>query len=132
MRNFVLSIVALLFAVTIANAQTMNGGYLTPSWSYSAFNSDQSLRAISGVHSCKISDSISIRPSVKWGSHYVLKCIYNMSNSTQTYTLYDSTAQGQDTFKLNLPAYTLSFPLPYTFLITGCVVDSTLYIRQYK
>jgi hypothetical protein len=132
MKRFIVFLVSVMAFVSFTQAQTFNGGYLNPSPYYTAYSFEMALRAISGVHSCINADSIAIRPGRKWGSNYILKCIYNNSASTQIYTIVDSTKEtGLDTFTMNLAAYTTSFPLPYSVLITGCVIDSTLYIRQY-
>jgi hypothetical protein len=122
----------LVFAIC-AYSQPAQTGYLIPSTGAKTLSSDMALNSLTGVHSCKKADSVGLLPAVKWGSHYVLKCIYNNSNVNQIYLIVDSTAQGLDTFPLNLPAYTISFPLPYVKkIISGAVIDSTLYIMQYK
>ena len=132
--NFTLSkFMVLLIGVFVAASfgQYAYGSYLGIIQN-NALSADKGINAISGVHSCKNADSIAIRPIKKWGSDYILKCIRNQSGSVQHYTLYDSTAEGRDTFPLYLDAHETSFPLPCCSLITGCVIDSTLYIRQHK
>lgn len=129
----VLSIAAIATIAIALAGGGFNGGYLTTSPDYTAYNADISLRAMSGVHTCVNADSVAIRPGRKWGAHYILKCLYNNSGATQKYTIVDSTLEtGLDTFTMNLAAYSMSFPLPYAVLVSGCEVDSTLYIRQYK
>jgi hypothetical protein len=134
MKRFIVSLIVVVVFISIAQSQQpSNGGYLSASPNYTAYSTEMGMRAISGVHSCVNADSIALRPGVKWGRNYILKCIYNNSGSTQKYTIVDSTLEtGLDTFTMNLPSYSLSFPLPYIVLITGCEIDSTLYIRQRK
>jgi hypothetical protein len=124
----------ILLFVVAAFSQPMVTGYLNPSnsGSWSRMNTEQALNSGTTVHSCIDADSVAVRPGKKWGSNYLLKVIYNNSGSTQKYTIVDSTKEtGLDTFHLNVAAYSNSFPLPYCVLISGAVVDSTLYVRQY-
>jgi hypothetical protein len=130
MKSFLL----VLLLIAGCFAQATRTGYLSPSSNGSSgtLSSDMALNAMIGVHSCKKADSVILTPGVKWGSYYVLRAIYNNTGTTQTYTIVDSTAQGLDTFPLNVPAYSLSIPLPYCKKISGATVDSTLWVRQYK
>jgi hypothetical protein len=125
-------IIAVSFICAFASAQSVTG-YLNPSnlGSWSRLNTEQALNSMTTVHSCVDADSVAVRPGVKWGASYMLKTVYNNSGSVQIYTIVDSSAQGLDTFSLKLQAYSMSFPLPYVKLLSGAVVDSTLYIRQY-
>lgn len=122
----------ILVCFAISSAQFQPLGYLNPIQGGSRLNTEQALNSGTTVHSCIDADSVAIRPPVKWGANYLLKAIYNNSGSTQTLTIVDSTREtGRDTFHLNLPSYSISFPMPNCILISGAVVDSTLYIRQY-
>lgn len=128
------SFLSVIVVSVIVSAQPMVTGYINPSNNGSWFrmNTEQALNSATTVHSMIDADSIAIRPGKKWGSNYMLKAIYNNSGSTQKLTIVDSTKEtGLDTFHYNLAAYSNTLPLPYSVLIYGLVVDSTLLIRQY-
>lgn len=128
-----ISSLILLFAASVFSQPSVTGYWNPPTNNTGTrLNTEQALNSATTVHTCVDADSVAIRPGVKWGSKYILKVIKNNSGSTQKLTIVDSTKEtGLDTFHLNLAAYETSIPLPYSVLITGLVVDSTLLVRQH-
>jgi hypothetical protein len=121
----------LAFAV-VAIAQPGEGGYIIKSTdgSYSQWSTDQSLNSMADWYTCATADSANATVATKYSTHYRLKQIFNISNTTQKYTL--TVLNTGATFKLQLPAQSASGKLPAISRVVGAVADSTVYYFQYK
>ena len=124
---------AVLFLAVCAIAQPGEGGYVFKALdgSYSTWSAEQALNSMADWYACKTADSTATTVSSKYGTHYRLKQIANISATTQKYVLINLNTL--DTFKIHLAANSFSGKLPaIKRVISGAVADSTVYYFQYK
>ena len=124
---------AVLFAFAVAAiAQPGEGGYIVKSTdgSYSQWAAEQALNSMADWYTCATADSANATVSTKYSTRYRLKQIFNISHSTQKYTL--TVLNTGATFKLELPGQSASGKLPAISRVVGAVADSTVYFFQYK
>lgn len=124
----VLALASLSFAQSKAE-----GGYIMKDLfgGYSTYSQEQALNSMSDWFTMKTADSVGAKNiATKFGTTYRLKQIRNNSGSVQKIKLFFVNAP-TDTITLNLNAYESSGKLPAVKgIISGCVVDSTIYYFQ--
>lgn len=130
MKAYGIIIMVCLFAVS-AFAQS-EGGYInkTGDGTTSAWSDNQALNAITQPFTMKMADSTASTITTKYGTHYRLCRIANVSSTDQRIKVV--TFNG-DTSTVLVTAGTCSERLPFIRrVISGAVVDSTRYDFLYR
>jgi len=133
MRNVFCSIAVICFA-SFLFAQS-EGGIINKNTSgnteLSPWNAEQALASITQPYTCKDADSTAATISTKYGTHYRLAQIRNLSGTTQHYKCSFLTTG--DTAHFSVPSYSATGRIPFVKrVIIGAIVDSTGYDFLYK